>query len=110
MPLKDTLIFLLKTLGIIIVLTLTIINLNIHFQPPKKIPSQVSNYQKELDYWKNFTQQNPTYRDAYIRIAELEYKLGNTNKAQHTIQTAKNISPNLDKIHLIQKVLGVKTP
>jgi hypothetical protein len=47
-----------------------------------------------LTFWQNFSQQNPTYKDAYIEIAREESKRGNLLKAKEALMIAKSLDPN----------------
>lgn len=45
-------------------------------------------------FWKSVTVSNPDYRDAYIALTVLSFKLGKTDEAQAFLAKAQIIDPN----------------
>jgi tetratricopeptide (TPR) repeat protein len=59
---------------------------------------------REIEYWKGIVGKYQGYGDAYLKLASLEYKLGNTIEAKQYIDKAYAVDPNSKE----GKVLGAK--
>ncbi len=60
--------------------------------------------QDEVKYWEGIAVKYQGYRDAYYRIASLQYTLGNVGEAQEYIKKALELDPNFSE----GRVLGAK--
>jgi len=58
--------------------------------------------EKELAYWKNLAEKYKNYPDAYLKVASLEYSLGNTQASRAYTKKALSINPDRET----GKVLG----
>ena len=87
-------------LGIIFQAHMLMSNLN----KMKQLSMQKAQINAELVYWKKVSQKYSGYRDVYLKIAALEYKLGYTTEAKQYIEKAFSIDPNTKD----GKVLGDK--
>ena len=47
-------------------------------------------------YWRNMINQYPTFKDAYIALAQIEKDKGNVEAARVLMEEAKRLSPNED--------------
>jgi tetratricopeptide (TPR) repeat protein len=56
----------------------------------------------ELTYWQQVVTEYKDYRDAYFRIATLEYQLGQLDEAKQSVEKVLGIDPNFENA----KVLG----
>lgn len=54
--------------------------------------------QKQINYWQNLISQNPTYRDAYLKLFSL-------SKDETFLQKAKQLDPNFEELPLTQPLL-----
>lgn len=77
----------------------------------KSRPRQIivaSTLATDLSFWQEMVAQNPTYRDAYIVIAQMKSRAGNEKEADALLQVAQEIDPfvNLNKTRY---VLGQQT-
>lgn len=70
----------------------------------KKIIAERETIEKEVNYWKKTTEKYQNYPDIYLKIASLEYRLGNTQIAKNLIEKALTINPELQQ----GRVLGEK--
>ena len=52
------------------------------------------NLTEEADFWQNFIIDHPTYRDAYLELADIYQKLGDSKRSADFYQTAKLLDPN----------------
>lgn len=73
-------------------------------QKLQQIALERQQIQQEITYWQGITQKYHGYRDVYLKLASLEYKLGNTQQARQNIDKAFTIDPNTKE----GKVLGDK--
>lgn len=50
----------------------------------------------EIKFWENTVQKYKGYRDAYFKLALLEYKIGNLEKSNYYLQKTLEIDPNFE--------------
>lgn len=62
----------------------------------KKITLQRQNLEKELAYWEKIAEKYNNYPDAYLKIASLEYNLGNTQASKAYIEKALSMNPDIE--------------
>ncbi len=62
----------------------------------KNITLKRNSIKNEIIYWQKITNEFKNYSDAYLKIASLEYNLGNTQIAKNYIDKALSINPNLE--------------
>lgn len=51
---------------------------------------------KEIAKWEEFLAHNPTYRDGYLQLTLLYFKLDQKDKAQESLQKALDLDPNYE--------------
>ena len=61
---------------------------------------------QELKFWEDFIAKHKDYRDAYLKAAILEYKLGNTSKARVYVEKSLSLDPNSENGRKIEKFLN----
>lgn len=61
--------------------------------------------EKEIAYWQEFTNKNPNYRDAFMKLAILNYKEDNTEEAQKNLKKVLDLDPNYSPALELQKEL-----
>lgn len=62
---------------------------------------------EERNYWQGVTTQYPGYRDAYFRLALLEYQLGEEDKALTAVNESIRLDPRFEAGKLLrEKMLG----
>jgi len=59
----------------------------------------------QINYWKNILDKQSNYRDGYIELAILEYRLGDKGKAVTYLQDALNTDPNFGKSRELENLL-----
>lgn len=59
---------------------------------------------KELAYWQDIVRQYSNYRDAYFKLAILQYQLGEEAQAKKSLEKVLALDPNFEKA----RVLGDK--
>ena len=70
----------------------------------EKLDKERAVLSNELTYWQQVVGEYKNYRDAYFRIASLEYQLGRMDEAQKSVQKVLGLDPNFESA----KVLGDK--
>lgn len=94
-------------IGFSVILLLTITGLNLYLflhKEPTVLGVQTSPL-SERQYWQKVVRKNPTYRDAWVQIAKLDYEMGNHKYAEVALSRAKNIDPNSLTILDVEKTL-----
>ncbi len=56
--------------------------------------SERAKIQKEIKFWDSVTQKYPNYRDAYFKLAILNYQLKNFGKSREYLEKVLRIDPN----------------
>lgn len=79
-----------------------------NIQDKKKIDFQREKIIKELEFWQSFIAEHKDYRDAYLQLAILEYRLRNFDNAKFYLDKSLSIDPNFEKGRELEKVLGSK--
>jgi len=88
-------------------LLLTLLNL-IQITKPKKritISTEDSSLEAEKHYWLRLSSENPTYLDAWLRLAEIDYELGNVDFSKGWLNQAKKINPNSKEVKTLEEKL-----
>ncbi len=112
MPIKSaqSISYFLSCLAVIILLSLSIVNINKFLSKQKVLGAQVttdtSNLESEKTFWQKVIKENPTYRDGYLELALLDNTLGNKTDSLKNFEKAKSIDPNSPKITEVQKILN----
>lgn len=90
-----------------VIILLTGLNLFVYLSPPKTIivHAKDSTPLVQIYYLKNILKNNPTYRQGWITLAKLNYKLGNKEEAQYALRKAYEIDPNYKEIQTLQALL-----
>lgn len=88
-----------------IILLLAISNLTL-FARNEYAKWQKAPIEAEIKQWEEVVAKTPTYRDGYLKLAVLYWKLREDNKAKEAIEKAKEIDPNYDATYELEKKLG----
>jgi tetratricopeptide (TPR) repeat protein len=88
---------------IIIAIILQGISLYHNIQEEKRIEEERGKTSRELKFWKDSLTQYPQFRDIYLRIASLEYRLGNKEAARENVRKALEIDPNSKEAREMEK-------
>lgn len=70
----------------------------------KKLAQERKNIEKEIIYWEKTVEKYKNYSDIYLKLASLEYRLGNSNLAQTFVEKALAVNPDTEQ----GRVLGEK--
>lgn len=58
---------------------------------------------EDIKFWESFLEKNNGYRDGYLRLSVLEYKLRNLDLARAYLDKALKIDPNFEKAKELEK-------
>ena len=75
-----------------------------NFKEYDKLQKEKLNLASELSYWQQLVKEYEDYRDAYFRIASLQFTLGKTDEAKKSLEKVLSLDPNFEE----GRVLGVK--
>jgi len=94
------------TLFSLFVFFLGILNLKALDSTPPKILAAADGGGDEVLFWQNLVNKNPTFVDGLIRLAYLEYNLGNHLESSRHFQAAYKLSPNSPIVIEAKNTLG----
>ncbi|HEX8932185.1 MAG TPA: tetratricopeptide repeat protein [Patescibacteria group bacterium] len=89
---------------VVIGIVLQIMRLNENLNKMAVVEKQRLQISRELAYWQDIARQYNGYRDAYLKIAGLQYQLGDLNEAKKSNDQALSLDPNIQE----GRVLGAK--
>lgn len=89
----------------ILLIFFLIFDLFSNMQKQKEVKFQREKIESEITLWENIASKFTNYKEAYYRLAVLEYELGNIDKAKLYLNKSLYIDPNLDKARNFQKIL-----
>ena len=69
-----------------------------HYSDPKEI-------KKLIAVWEKIVAEKPNYRDGWIQLAILHYKLYENEKAKECLEEALEIDPNFELVQKLQEVV-----
>jgi len=72
----------------------------------KKLYSDPENIKKLIIAWEKIIDEKPNYRDGYLQLAYLYYKLYKNEKAKEYLQKAIKLDPNYEPIRKMKKILS----
>ena len=106
-PIKVAVIHFCSACALGLVLTLTTININTYLNKPKVLGAQIDTIklQEEREFLENLVAKHPTYRDGWLELAKVSYKLGDASLSRGAIETARAIDPNSPKIEEVENLL-----
>jgi len=68
--------------------------------------TQLVTDQKSIYDWEQILTERPDYRDGWVQLAAIYYKLGNKGKAKDAILQAKSLDPTNQTILSFEKLIG----
>ncbi len=72
----------------------------------KKLYSDPKEIRKLILVWEEIIMEKPNYRDAYLQLAYLHYKLFENEKAKKYLQKAIELDPNYEPVRKLEKILN----
>lgn len=111
--LKSAIIHFASCCSVIIILFAVSFNIQTYFTNQKVLGArtEVKTDNGLLDqkiFWEKIVSQNPTYRDGFLTLAQIENELGNSDSAQKALEKARQIDPNSEKIIEVEKLLNIQ--
>ena len=94
----------LASVVILIGITSQVMLLSQNLKELDKLQKEKIGLVSELSYWQQIVSQYEGYRDAYFRIASLEYQLGQIDEAKKSVEKVLSLDPNFENA----RVLGDK--
>jgi len=79
---------------VIIGIVLQSVRLSENMQKITVIEAERLQLSKELSYWQDVSRQYIGYRDVYLKIAGLQYQLGDLSQAKTSVDKALSLDPN----------------
>jgi len=73
-----------------------------------QISAQRENLQSQINFWQSIADKYDGYKDAYFRIALLEYQLSDFQKAKDANGKALVLDPNFDDAKKLEAILDKK--
>lgn len=66
---------------------------------------QIMADQKTVFEWEQLLAEKPDFRDGWLQLSSLYSKMGNVEKAKKAFNRAKEIDPNFEALHSLEKLL-----
>lgn len=103
----------LKTEALVFLYTITIISIIFlsfdlfsNVQKQREISFQKEKIRSEIKVWEGIAGKFKNYKEAYYKLAVLNYQLGEIPKAKFYLNKALFIDPNFDKAKEFEKILS----
>jgi len=92
--------FLLTSLAIVLVLTLSFLNLKSYFYTPKVLGTETEiKINPAQTFWESFLKENPNYFPGWIELAKIDNNNGNHLKSVEDLNHARSINPNAPEVN-----------
>lgn len=91
--------------AIIIGITIVGLDLNKNLLEKQRINQEKEKILSEIKFWQDISQKYKGYRDAYFKLALLEYKMGNIDKSRNYLKTTFDLDPNFEKGRELEKLI-----
>lgn len=79
-----------------------------YYKDYAQIRAQRENLQSQINFWQSIADKYDGYKDAYFRIAVLEYQLSNFQIAREANTKALVLDPNFDDAKKLEAILDKK--
>lgn len=66
--------------------------------------------ENKIAQWEEILEKYPGYRDAYLRLAVLNWQINNSEKAKEYLEKAKELDPNFETTKELEEILLHKNP
>ena len=81
------------------------IDLYMNYKTGQRYLAERSKIEKEVTFWDSVVQKYPNYRDAYFKLAVLNYQLKNFGKSREYLGKVLRIDPNFKEARKLEKIL-----
>ena len=79
-------------------------NTYIKFNELQNVKKERERIVSEINHWGKVVSKYSDYRDAYFKLAVLEYQLGDNEKSKKYLEKALKLDPNFDKGRELEKI------
>lgn len=81
---------------------------NINLQKPSQVlgASDDKKIYEEIIFWNDIVKKYPNYRDGYLKLSTLFWKVRLDDQAKYYLEKAKEIDPNNDKVKELEYVFS----
>jgi cytochrome c-type biogenesis protein CcmH/NrfG len=62
---------------------------------------------QQKTFWEKFTQENPTYLEGWVELANISFQMGNQEEALVFLEKAKTINQNSEKVKALEEKYGL---
>lgn len=66
---------------------------------------QIKKIEEQINYWEKVVKQRNGYRDGYLELAILNYKLGRILTTKEYLERAKELDPNNEMVEKLEKII-----
>lgn len=80
-------------------------NTYIKFNELQKLTKERERIILEINHWEKVVADYKDYRDAYFRLAVLEYQLGESEKSKKYLDKALELDPNFEKGRELEEII-----
>ncbi len=78
---------------LVIIVSLETFDIYRNLNHMKKAEAEREKISKEINFWENEVKNHPDYRDAYLELAVLEYRFGDSQKAKEFTKKTLELDP-----------------
>ncbi len=71
----------------------------------QKIQNEPQRIKEEIVYWQKIVAERPSYRDAYLQLAILNYQIYENQKAKDYLNKALELDPNFEPTQKLEKII-----
>lgn len=89
--------------GIIVLISLSIFSLWAKNEVATFLRTPV---EREIKEWEEIVNKTPTYRDGYLKLATLYWRLHEDEKVKENLDIARHLDPNYEGTQTLKKELG----
>lgn len=106
----NRIVILVGLLSVVLLIMISFVGWDLYknIQEKKRIEIERQQIISEIDFWQTVSKKYKGYRDAYFKLAVLEYKLGNDAKSQFYLSKTFALDPNFAKGRALEKSLESK--
>lgn len=95
--------------GVLLLLTLVFgVSLYKTFTTRQRLDNQRENILSEIRYWQKITNDYKDYRDAYMKLALLEYQLKHYDVSREYLKKVLSLDPNFEKGRKLEELIRDK--
>jgi tetratricopeptide (TPR) repeat protein len=78
-----------------------------NFQTFKNVSLKREELTEGIKLWQSIAEKYPGYKDAYFKIASMEYQIGDYKKAKQSVGKALVLDPNFSNARTLEKIINL---